>query len=175
MQQQTKTVTTCHFFHNGHHQQILVDSQVTFSKNRSKLKLVRGYFVVTGFHWNTELISLKFQIFHISCNTGRYRTKIMVFHLLIFGRLVTDQCTTGEHKVRPGSIQSFVNQKILLFPAKISSNFFYVRVKHLTNRCGCFVDSVKRFEQWSFHVERFAGIGDEYGRDTKCIIHHKSR
>ena len=125
----------CHFLHERHKQHIVVNSQISLFKYRSNLKLVRCYLVVTSLTRNGKLKSLYFQVFHKRLHSIRNSTEIVVFHLLILGRIVSHKCTSGKHKVRSCTIESLVNQEIFLFPTKVRRNLLYIVIKIMTHIC----------------------------------------
>ena len=56
----------------------------------SQLELVGGYLVVSGFDRDAELERLILQFTHEGHHTRWYGSEVVVFELLIFGRLVAD-------------------------------------------------------------------------------------
>ena len=72
-----------------------------------------------------------------------YLSKIVVFKLLIFSRVVAQQSTTSEHQVRASHIEALVYQEVLLFPTKVGVYFGDVFIKILAHLNGCFVNSMQ--------------------------------
>ena len=70
--------------HQIHDQLIVVIGQIGILKDGSKLKLVWGNFIVSGFGRYTQLVAFYLQLFQESSNTGGDRAKIMIFQLLVF-------------------------------------------------------------------------------------------
>ena len=130
----------------------MVVGQVTFFVNRSQLKLVGSNLVVTGFNRNTQFQTFYFKILHESCHTGGDSTKVMVFQLLVFRAFVTHQGATGKQQVGTGGIQAFVNQKVFLFPAKVSNHLLNLGVEVVTYCGGRLINCFQGFDKRSLIV-----------------------
>ena len=175
MQQHAKAVTTGYLFHQQHDQLVLIDGKVRFVVDRCQFKLVRRHFVVACFERNTVFAGFKFEVFHIRRDTRRDRTEIVIFELLVLGRLMPEQCPTGHQQVGACSVKPLIHKKIFLLPSQIRRHFFHVRVEIMTHVCRSPVDGIDGFQQRSFQVERFTGIRDENGGDAQRVVHDKCR
>ena len=88
-------MTTCHFFHGGHQQLVMIDGQIRLFENRGTLELIRGHLVMTGLDRNSQAMTLVFQFFHESRNPCRDGTEILILQLLILrGRMAHERATT---------------------------------------------------------------------------------
>ena len=85
----------------------------------------------------------------------------MVVHLLVLGRFVPHQCTSGHEQVGARGVESFVHQEIFLLPTQIGNDFFHVRIEVAAYVGGRFVYGMDGLFQGSLVVERLAGIRDE--------------
>jgi hypothetical protein len=66
-----KSVMTANATHHIHEQNIMINGQVAFFKNRRAFKLIGSYLVMSGFNWNSELISFCFKFIDKSRNPFR--------------------------------------------------------------------------------------------------------
>ena len=113
-----KFMTGSHTCHNIHQQGVVINRKVHFFKNRSTFKLCRCYFIVTGAQEEYLIYRLRSQNPHESIDSFRNGTKIMIFQLLSFCRAMTKNGSAAKYQVRPCIEQSFINNKIFLFPTK---------------------------------------------------------
>ena len=126
-------MTTCHFFHGGHQQLIMIDSQIRLFKNRGTFELIRGHLVMTGFDRNSQTMTLVFQLLHESRNPCRDRTEILILQLLILRGRMAHERTTTQFQIGTGIIQSLIHQKIFLFPSQRGNHSLHVFIEILAN------------------------------------------
>src|SRR5574344_596774 len=112
MQKDAESMAASHFFHNAHDEHVLIDCKIGFSKDWSKLKLVRCNFVVTGFHRYAQTMSLNLKIGHESLDTRRNLSEIVVIQLLILGRSMSHQSASTGYEIRTSSIKPVIYKKI---------------------------------------------------------------
>src|SRR5574344_2507759 len=153
----------------------MVNSEVGLLKDRSKLKLVWCYLVMTCLAWNSQFESLNLKIFHEGLYTVRDGSEVMVVHLLVLGRVMSHECTSCQNEVRSGSVESFVNEEVFLFPTEVALNALYFRVE-VTAYVSCSsVYSMQGTEPRCFIVECFTCVSDEHSRNAKSVIHDENR
>ncbi len=128
---------------------------------------------MTRFNGYSEAVSFIFELLHKGKHPLWNGSKIVIFQLLIFGRCMTKEGSAGQHQVWPGKIQRSIYKEILLLPSQRGINFCDVGIKKTTNIHRCPVDGVHSFQQWSFKIKGFTGIGDKYGRNTEGPVHDK--
>ena len=112
-------MTTCHFFHGGHQQLVMIDGQIRLFENRGTLELIRGHLV--------------FQFFHESRNPCRDGTEILILQLLILRGRMPHQRTTTQFQIGTGIVQSLIHQKIFLFPSQRGNHSLHVFIEILAN------------------------------------------
>ena len=117
VKQYGEVMLACDAFHQIHHKLVVVVGKVGILKDRRQLKLVGSYFVMAGLDRDTQFVTFDFQFFHKSCDTWGDGAEIVVLQLLVFGRGVSHQGTSGQTKVRAGIVQCRVDEEIFLFPA----------------------------------------------------------
>ena len=151
----------------------MIDGDVGFLEYRRAFELIRGHLVVPGLDRDAEAVGLQFEVFHVFEHAARNGSEIVVVELLVFGRDVPHQRTSGLRQVGTGQKQRFVHQEIFLLPAQRDIDLPYVLVEQLTHFDGGFINGLQRLEQRRFEVERFAGVGDEYAGDTECPVENE--
>ena len=139
--------------HQSHDEHVVVDGQITFLEDRSQFELVGSNLIVAGLDGDTEFQRFYFQLFHEGSHTRWNSTEVVVFELLVFGAVVSGQCTSGHQEVGAGGIQPFVNQEVFLFPAQIGDYLFYIRIEVVAYVHCCFVHRTQCFEQRCFVVQ----------------------
>ena len=174
VQQHTERVTARYLTHHGHQQQVVVIGQIGFFENRGHLELVRSHFVVSRLDRNAQLVTLVFEILHKGHHPRGDRPEVMVFELLVLGALVAHQRTSGQHQVGTCGPQSFVHEKILLFPTQIGVHFVHFRIEQAANLHRGFVHGLQSLEQRNLVVERLSCIGDENGRYAERRVDDES-
>ena len=92
-------------FHQIHYKLVVVVGKVGILKDRCQFKLVGSYFVMAGLDRDTQFVTFDFQFFHKSCDTWGDGAEIMVLQLLVFGRGVSHQGTSGQTKIRACIVQ----------------------------------------------------------------------
>ena len=153
----------------------MVNSQVRLLIDRGDLELVRGHLVMTSLTRNSQLQRLDLQVLHERLYTIRNRTEIVVVHLLVLGRVMSHQCSTCQHQVRTGGIQTFIHQEILLFPSEVTDHLLDGRIE-IVNHTQCSIThGTKCTFQRCFVVERLPGIGNKDRRNTQRIIDDEHR
>ena len=86
VEQAGKAVLVGYLFHHLHGKLVVVHRHIGRVEYRSQLVLGRGHLVVFGFGRDAELPERFIQIVHEGGNTGVQSAKIVVLHLLAFGR-----------------------------------------------------------------------------------------
>ena len=108
--------------HQRHNEHIVVDSQVAFLINRSELKLVGAtslWRVLQGMPNSSDWISKSRMNSTITLGNG---AKVVVVHLLVFGRIVSHQGSARQEQVGTRRIKTFIHQEIFLFPTQIDGD-----------------------------------------------------
>ena len=160
--------------HECHDEHVVVDGKVALLVNGCQLKLVGGNLVVACLAGNAQFPGFDFEFLHEGRHPGRYGAEIMVFQLLVLGRLVSHQGPSGQQQIGACRIQSFIHEEIFLFPAEVGMDTFHFRVEVMADIGCCLVDGTKSLQQGSFIVKGFAGIGDEDGRDAESVFDDES-
>ena len=153
VQQYAEAVVACYLTHQCHDKHVVVDSQIALLEDRSQLELVGSHFVVTCLYGDTQFQRFDLQFLHEGCHTGRNGTEVMVFQLLVLGRVVSGQGASGHQQVGTGSIQTFVNQEIFLFPTQIGIYFLDVGVEVVAYLYGSLVNCTQCLQQRCLIVE----------------------
>ena len=83
---------------------------------------------------------------------------------------MTHQGAARQQQVWAGSIEAFVYEEVLLFPAKVRRNLLDGGVEVMTDLCGSHVNSMQGTQQRSLVVERLTAITDKYGGNTQGIV-----
>ena len=99
VQEYIEVMFPCNTFHQIHDKLVVVVGKVAVFEDRGQLKLVGGYFVMTGFGRNTQFVTLNFELFHKCGDTWRDGAEIVVFQLLVFGGRVSHQCPSCQAEV----------------------------------------------------------------------------
>ena len=175
MQQAAESVFAGHLFHERHDEHVVVDGQVALLVNRSQLKLVRSHLVVAGLARDTQLQRLNLQIRHEGSHASRDRAEIVVIHLLVLGRVVSQKCTAGHEQVGAGGIQAFIHQEVLLFPTQVYDDLLHFRIKivaHIRCRLAYRMDGLF---QRCLIIQRLTGVRDENGRNHQCVTDDEHR
>ena len=158
VKQTTESMFTGNPAHQRHQQHIMVNGQVAFLKNRGQFKLIGSHLVMARLTRDSQFQSLNLQVTHKGGYPFRYGTKIMVIHLLIFGRFVTHERAACHHKVGTYSKEVFINKKILLFPAQIGGHFLHFGIKEMADFSGSTVNGSQGFLQRCLVVESLTRI-----------------
>ena len=100
--------------------------------------LGRSHFVVLRFGRNTQLPQFFVQFCHKGFHLGLDGAEIMVFHLLSFGRLCSEQGAARKDQVLPFFPHGLVYQEILLFRAHVGDDFFSMYSENSQQPSGSF-------------------------------------
>ncbi len=173
VQENTETVLMCHTLHQTHQEHVMVNGKIALFENRRQLKLVRSHLIMAGLTRNTEFECLDFQIFHECLHALRNSSEIVVVHLLILGRIVSHQRTSGKHQVRASRIETFIHEEIFLFPSQVGLHLLHLRIEVMAHFGSCFTQCMERAEQWSLVIEGLTCIRYKNGRDTERIVDDK--
>ena len=90
----------------------------------------------------------------------------MVFQLLAFCGCMAKYGTAGHYNIRAGICHTGIYHKVFLLPTEGGGNLGYIFIKILGYIHGGFIQCHQGFDQWGFCIQRFAGIGNKYGRDA---------
>ena len=136
VEKDSEIVPTGNFSHYRHQQQIVIVGQIGLFKNRGKFELIGSHLVVTGLDRNAQLQAFVFEIGHESDDPRGDRPEIVIFQLLIFGTFVSHESSAGKYQIGTSRIQTFIDQKIFLFPTQIGIDVLYIFVEISTyGRC----------------------------------------
>ena len=175
VQQHPELVTAGDLVHHGHQQLVVVVGKIGLLVDRRQFELVGRHLVVAGFDGDAQFQALVFEVFHECHHTGRDRTEIVVFQLLVLGRFMPHQRTPGEHQVGTYGPEAFVHEEILLLPAQIRDDPLHVFVEIVAHLGRGLVHRRDRAQQRHLVIERLARIGDEDGRDTERRVDDEGR
>jgi hypothetical protein len=78
-----------------HGQQVVINGQGSFLKDGRQFELLRSDLIVASLDGNTQTEQFELSLRHGGHDLGGDTSKVMIFHLLMLGRQVTDQSTTG--------------------------------------------------------------------------------
>ena len=145
VEKNSEIVPTGNFSHYRHQQQIVIVGQIGLFKNRGNFELIGRNFIMTGFNRDTQHVTLDFEVLHESFYSWRYSPEIVIFQLLIFGTFVSHESSTGKYQIGTSRIQTFIYQKIFLFPTQIGIDVFYIFVEISTYGCCRFVYAIQCF------------------------------
>ena len=148
----------------------MIDGEVGLLEDRSKLKLVGGNLIVTCLARNTEFEGTNLKILHEGLYTIGDSSEIVVFHLLVLGRVVTHQGAACQEEVGTCRIQALVNEEVLLLPTEVALHLLNVIVEILAHVGGSYVNGMESAKQRSLIVECLTSIRDKDGGDTECIV-----
>src|SRR5580765_2520397 len=123
----------------------MINTKVYFFKNGCTFELRRGDFVVPRAERTTELICFFLVIPHECVNSFRDGCEIVILELLSFCWSMTEHGSAAKYEVGAGIMQSFINYKIFLLPAKCSGDSCDVLIKIITNVHCRFVHRLKSF------------------------------
>ena len=164
---------SCNTLHQGHQHHIVINRQVAFLVDRCQLKLVWCNLIMACLARYGQLKCLYLQILHKCLYTIRNCTKVMVIHLLILGTLMSHQSPASQHQIRTCRIESFIYQKVLLFPTEVYLNLGNIIIEQTANICCRLIYCMKCSQKWCFVVQSFACIGNKNCRDTECVVNNK--
>ena len=175
MQESTEAMLAGHTLHERHEEHVMVNGQVSVLENGSHLKLIGSHLVVTCLHGNAKHQSLYLEIAHESSHTLGNRSKVVVVHLLIFGRVVSHERAACQQQVGTCGIESFIHEEVLLLPAEIARHLLHGRIEVVTNLSCSHVDGFQGTQEGRFVVERLAAITDEYSGDDERVVDDEDR
>ncbi len=158
VEQYTETVLACHTLHYRHQQHIVVNGEVSFLEDRSKLKLVWSHLVVTCLAWDAKFESLNLKLLHEGCHTLWNGTEVVVIHLLVLSRVMSHECASCEQKVRTCGIQSLVNEEVLLLPSEIRLHLLHFGIEIVAYLSSGYVDCLQRTQQRRLIVECLTAV-----------------
>jgi hypothetical protein len=153
----------------------VVNGQICFFEDWSEFKLVWCNLVVASLARDAEFESLISRSFMKACTRSGMVTEVVVVHLLVLGTVMSHQGTAGEDEVWTSSIEVLVNEEVFLFPTEVGDDLLYVGIEIMADIGSSYIHSVQGAQQRSFVVEGLTGVRDEYGRNTKCVIHDEHR
>jgi hypothetical protein len=99
---------------NIHGQQVVVNSKGSLLEDRGALELLRSDLVVAGLDGDTKTEELELSLGHGGHNLGRNTSKVVIVHLLVLGREVTDQGAASVLQVRAERVEGAIDQEVLL-------------------------------------------------------------
>ena len=99
----------------------------------------------------------------------------MVVQLLVLGGIVSEQGPAGDHQVRTGGIEAFVDQEILLLPAQVRIDFCHTGVEVLADGDSRVADGLEGLLERGLVVQGLAGIGNKDSRNAKCVVQDEDR
>ncbi len=99
VEQALKIMAAGNFFHNFHHQLVVVGSDICSAVNWRHFMLGGSHFVVLCLGENTEFPQFVVQLFHKCGLSFANRTKVVVVQFLAFRRHGAEQSPSGENKV----------------------------------------------------------------------------
>ena len=88
---------------------------------------------------------------------------------------MTHQRASRHEQVRTSRVEPFVDEEILLFPTEVHLYLTYIIVEITTDVVCRLRDGPDGAEQGRLVVESLARVGDEYGRDTECVVDDEDR
>ena len=175
VQQHAETVVACHLLHQRHEQHVVVHSQIALLKDRCQFKLVGGNLVMACLDGNGQFEGLNLQVLHKGLYAVRDGAEVVVVHLLVLGTLVPHQCASCHQQVGAGRIEPFVHEKVFLFPTEVDLYLLHIVIEETADLRCSLVNSMECTQQRSLVVESLAGIGNEYGGNTECVVNDEHR
>ena len=166
VQQAYQSVTQGNALHKFHCQLIMIRSYVSSSKNRCQLMLGRSNFVMLRFSKHAQLPQLLIQLLHKSQDARLDDAKIMVFHLLPFRNLGSEQCAPRIYQILTLLPHLLIDEEIFLLRPDSSHNLLGRLPEQRQYTSGSLVDTAHRAQQRRFFIQYFAGIGAKRSRDT---------
>ena len=160
VQQAYQSVTQGDALHKFHCQLIMIRSYVSSSKNRCQLMLGRSNFVMLRFSKHAQLPQLLIQLARLD------DAKIMVFHLLPFRNLGSEQCAPRIYQILTLLPHLLIDEEIFLLRPDSSHNFLGRLPEQRQYTSGSLVDTAHRAQQRRFFIQYFAGIGAKRSRDA---------
>ena len=101
-----------------HSQQVVVNSKGCLLEDRGTLELLRSDLIVAGLDWDTKTEELEFSLRHGGHDLGGNTSKVVVVHLLMLRRQVTDQGTTSVLQVGTKRVERAIDQEVLLLSSE---------------------------------------------------------
>ena len=151
-----------------HHDMVLVDRFVGIGIDARDFELSRRDFVMFDFGKDAQFPAFQVEFVHERLDMVGDRSEVMIFEFLAFGRFGADQRTAGQYQVRTMPVIFQIDQEILLLQSALHRDAFDILFAQRIGDAGRFdAQNIKRAEQGSFLIQRFAVIGDEDGRDAK--------
>ena len=170
VEQHLEAVLACHLLHEAHEQHVVVDGQVGLLEDGRELKLVGGHLVVACLAGDAQLQGLDLEVFHEGLHALGDGAEVVVVHLLVLGRVVAHERSTGEQQVGTCRAEAVVDEEILLLPAQVGLHLPHLGVEEAGHIGGCRVEGMERAQQRSLVVEGLAGVGDEDGGDAERVV-----
>ena len=115
----------------------MIDGEVTLFEDGCQLELVGCHLVVARLTGNGQLQRLYLQVFHKCLHAVGDGAEVVVVHLLVLCRLVSQQGASRHEQVGAGRVEPFIDEEILLFPAEVYRHLLYVGIEEAADiRCG---------------------------------------
>ena len=124
---------------------------------------------------DSQFECLYLKVFHKCLHSIRNCSKIVVIHLLVFGTLMSHQCSSCEHQVWSSRIESFIHKEILLLPSQVTRHFLHLRIEVFAHLGSSLIYSMQCSQQWRLIIKCFSRIRDKYRGYAECIIDDKHR
>ena len=118
MQQTGKPVLVRHIPHDLHRDHVVIDRQVELLEHRGQLELGRGDLVMTRAGRHAQAPQLGIQIAHELHDAALDGAEVVIIHLLMLGRLTTEERAPGLNQIGAIEIEILVDQEILLLRAE---------------------------------------------------------
>ena len=126
--------------------------------------------VMLGFGKNAKLPQLFIQLRHKCRHTRTDRTKVMVFHLLPFGRLCAKQGAAGKNQILALGIILFLDQEILLLRADSCRYATHILTEQFKYTAGLCTDRLHRTQQRCLFIQDLTGKRTKRRRDIQRTV-----
>ena len=131
----------------------MVNGKVGLLVDRCQLKLVWCHLIVTCLTRDAQFECLYLEVAHECCHALWDAAEVVVVHLLVLGRVVSHECPACEQQVGTCSVESLVNEEVLLLPSEVAGNLLNLRVEIVAHLGSSHIDSLQRTEQRCLVVE----------------------
>ena len=175
VEQDAEPVVAGHPLHERHEEHVVIDGEVALLVDRGEFELVGSDLIVTRLTRDGQFERLYLQILHKRLYTVGNRAEVVVVHLLVFRAFMAHQCASCHEQVGAGRVKAFIDEEVLLFPTEVHLNLTYIIVEITTDLVCRLRDGPDGAEQRRLVVECLARVGDEYGRDTECVVDDEDR
>ena len=109
VQQTSKIVSVCDFFHELHRKLVVVGSYVDYGEDGCKLVLGGRNLVVTGFSQNSQFPQLLVKVLHKSNDSGTNVAEVVVLKFLPFGRFRSEKSSSRKDEVFALKVKFFID------------------------------------------------------------------